>query len=210
MWRKDWILSCALLAVAVVGCGGSDSASRDDAERGQQDTSAQSQGPEAAVGEFLDAIRSGDDEKTARMLTAAARRTTSELGLVVAPPGSDTAEFEVGKAEYVSKDGARVPSKLSDLDGNAQRQTEELIWLVRREPDGWRIAGVAASMVQGEEPRVVNFEDRDAMAAMSGRPAEGPPTQPPGETGGPSPGVPGEAADLQAQGPKDPADAIRR
>jgi hypothetical protein len=170
MWRNHWILSLAVLTVGMMGCGGSDSTGQSGGN-----THAERDTPEAAVAEFLEAVRNGDDEKTARMLTAAARKTTAELGLEVAPPGSDTAQFEVGKAEYLSPSGARVACTLSDLDENSQRQTERLVWMVRREPEGWRIAGVAATVVEGEPPRAVDFENPRAMAALGGRTGSGNP-----------------------------------
>ncbi len=62
------------------------SAARDDAE-----------GPAEAVFTFLEAVRTGDDAKANEMLTQLAREKTSEIDMVVAPPGSETASFEVGE-----------------------------------------------------------------------------------------------------------------
>jgi hypothetical protein len=172
MWRTGWIVWSAILAVGVMGCGGSDQAAQAPAAGGGEaksgggagaKTAADRAGPAAAVFDFLEAVRTGDDQKAAMMLTKIARQKTAELNMEVAPPGSDTAQFKVGQVEYLSEDGARVASTWSDLDANSQRRTDEILWMVRREPQGWRIAGVAATVFEGEPPLLLNFEDPEEM-----------------------------------------------
>ena len=51
----------------------------------------------------------------------------------------------------------------TDVDADGQLKTDEAIWVVRREPEGWRIVGVAAMVFPGEPPVVLNFEDPDDM-----------------------------------------------
>ncbi len=135
MRGHGWIVCSAILATVAAGCGKSDSSAPagESAASGGAQASAPADGPAAAVAEFLGAVRSGDDAKTASMLTKLARQKTAELNMVVAPPGSDTAQFEVGQVEYRGEDGARVQSVWSDLDENSQRRTDKLIWLLRRE-----------------------------------------------------------------------------
>ena len=181
MWREHWIVWLAVVAVGVTGCGGPDETGR--GANSDRDTEMQSpvvnwnpsvagqttpaglSGPAAAVFEFHEAVRTGNDEKAASMLTATARRKIAEMDppVVVAPPGSDTAKFEVGRVEYLAEDGARVASTWSDRDEDSQRRTDELLWMVRREPEGWRIAGVAATVFEGEPPVLLNFEDPEEM-----------------------------------------------
>ena len=166
MWQKYSIVWSAIAIIAVVGCGksqqpGTGEASRMPGARSQQ--AAQLEGPAAAVFEFLNAVRSGNDDKVAQMLTVAARENTAKLNMVVAPPGSDTAEFIVGSVQYLSQDGARVASTWSDLDENSNRKTDEVLWMLRREASGWRIAGVATPVFEGEPPLLLNFEDPEDM-----------------------------------------------
>ena len=171
MWRTGWIVWSAVLAVGVMGCGGSDQSGQGPVAGGGDVQSggarggagAQQKGPAAAVFDFLEAVRTGNDEKAALMLTKLARKKTAELNMEVAPPGSDTAQFKVGKVEHLSEDGARVASTWSDIDENSQRRTDEILWMVRREPEGWRIAGVAATVFKGEPPLLLNFEDPEEM-----------------------------------------------
>jgi len=175
MLRKHWIMLLTLsvvgvVGIGVIGCGGETPGTQETPEEPADS------GPQAAVREFLDAVRNGNDHTTEQMLTRAARTTTRSLGMDVAPRGSDTAEFEIGEVEFIAEDGARVACTLSDLDKNRQRQTEKLVWMLRREPEGWRIAGVAATLVAGEPPRKLNFESLEEMRALNGQ-GQRPPAQ---------------------------------
>ena len=99
-------------------------------------------GPDQVIAEFLDAVRTGDDGKAARLLTPLARKKTSEMEMVVAPPGSETAKFQVLGVELVGDD-ARVSSDWTDLDTDGRPHTDRIVWILRKETEGWRIAGMA-------------------------------------------------------------------
>jgi hypothetical protein len=119
--------------------------------------------PRPADRQFLEAIRTGNDEVANRMLSKVARQKTAALNRSVTPPASDTAKFTVGKVDMIGDDGARVACTWTDLDPDRQPKTDEAFWIVRREVDGWRIAGVAAQIFPGEKPVLLNFEDPDDM-----------------------------------------------
>lgn len=213
MWRNHWAVLSAVLAIGMIGCGTSPEQTKTVA------------GPETAVAEFLQAVRSGNDAKTSQMLTTAARETTAALGMPLTPSGSDTAEFKVGAVEYVGEDGARVACTLSDLDENLQRQSQELVWMVRREAEGWRIAGVAIPLGDGQPPRALNFESREDMAQLGGGAAATSP-EPQAQTQGQPQTQPQAQAQPQtqpqaqvqvqpqtqpqAQRPENPPDSLRR
>lgn len=146
----------AALLAGLVGCG---------AEEGEVKAPAPAEmpGPEVTVFNFLEAVRTGDDATAADMLTPLARQKTEELDMVVAPPGSDTASFEVGEVELVAKDGAHVSSSWTDLDELGEPRTDSIVWMVRREFDGWRIAGMATKLFEDELPLFLNFEDPEDM-----------------------------------------------
>ena len=121
--------------------------------------SQKADGPDRAVFDFLEAVRTGNDDKAAKMLTPLARQKVAEQHLVVAPQGTDTARFEVGAVQLLPPDGARVTVKWSDLDESGKRRTDEVMWMLRRVDEGWRVAGVAAPVFEGEPPLLLNFED---------------------------------------------------
>ena len=122
-----------------------------------------SDSPAGAVHDFLEAVRSGNDEKTRQMLTPLARQKVAEHHMNVAPPSRDSAHFEVGEVQMVGEDGARVTVKWTDLDEDGHPSSYETLWMVRHESEGWRIAGVAAPVFEGQPPLVLNFEDPEDM-----------------------------------------------
>jgi hypothetical protein len=118
--------------------------------------------PQATVQVFLEAVRTGNDEQAAAMISTLARQKTAALGGIT-PPASDTAKFTIGKVEFIGEDGARVGSVWTDVDEEGQSHSDEAVWVLRKEADGWRVAGVAAMVFPGEEPLLLNFEDPDDM-----------------------------------------------
>jgi hypothetical protein len=56
-----------------------------------------------------------------------------------------------------------VSSLWTDLDENGEAQTDEALWVLRKEAEGWRVAGVAATVFDGEPPLLLNFEDPEEM-----------------------------------------------
>jgi len=121
--------------------------------------------PDQAVYDFLEAVRTGNDQKAAEMLSPLARQKTAEKQMVVAPPGSPTAKFTVGKVKYKPDDseGAYVTCTWSDVDDQGNARSDEIVWGVRHEPEGWRIVGMVLQVLPNEEPLVLNFEDPDDM-----------------------------------------------
>ena len=112
-----------------------------------------------AVTRFLEA---GADRKRSAghaNVSATARSKLSQLGNSITPQASDTARFVVGKVEHVAEDGARVACDWTDLDDNGKPETRHALWVVRREPEGWRVVGMAATVFEGEPPLLLNFED---------------------------------------------------
>jgi len=154
------MLLLALLSVAGFGCGGSNGdSSPAPSDGGSGETSAATKAPKleppaAAVAEFLDAVRVGDDGKAASMFTPAARTQVAQLGYQVAPTKSDTATFAVGEVEYLKGGGARVAASWTDYG-----KTDEMLWMLRSGTEGWRIAGMAAVVFPGEPPLLLDFEN---------------------------------------------------
>lgn len=171
---RYWMLLVVILPVGLAGCGNSgDPANRpaatDQAAQGDEGTGEQAQAapqlsePAAALYAFLEAVRTGDDQKADSMLTALARKKTAEMNMVVAPPGSDTARFEVGKVDYLPEDRASVVCTWTDRDDSGKPRTDEITWVLRKEPEGWRIGGMVATMFSDRPPTFLNFEDPEDM-----------------------------------------------
>jgi hypothetical protein len=173
MRKVHWLAISALLAVVVSGCGKpvdtgvSATTSNSNKDAVKTDAVAKSDeklsGPAAAIHEFLEALRTGNDEKASKMLSSMARKKTAALNRSVTPPASDTARFTIGKVDYVNEDGARVACTWTDVDETGQPRTDEAVWVLRREEGAWHVAGVAAIIFPGEPPLLLNFEDPDDM-----------------------------------------------
>jgi hypothetical protein len=154
-------ISAALLA-AMIGCGQSSQSGGNAATTQTKPTGT----PSDAVATFLEAVRTGNDAQAASMLTPLARQKTSEKNMVVAPPGSATAKFKVGNYEFITpeKDAAHVWCTWTDvMDAEGHTRSDDIIWALRLETDGWRIAGMILKVFPDQPPLVMNFEDPDDM-----------------------------------------------
>ncbi len=170
-----WMTLATLTIISVWGCTKPDQQSAPPSTTSPQDNARSTfnstpanvaglAGPAAAVYQFLDAVRTGNDDKAANMLSALAREKAAAWNRNVTPPASDTARFTIGKVEYLGEDGARVASTWTDLDEDGQLNSDNAIWVLRKEAQGWRIVGVAATVFPGEPPLLLNFEDPEEMA----------------------------------------------
>lgn len=195
------VLGCVLIAMSV-GCG--KSAQNGQAAKNQPSSKSTAEaakltGPAAALHEFLEGVRTGDDERVSAMLSKIAREKTAALNQNVTPPASDTAKFSIGKVKYVGEDGAQVESSWTDMDMNGEPNTDDTIWVLRKEDAGWRIAGVAIEVFPGEASLLLNFEDPEDMFRKLQWAREEYRRR-----------MNGETADLQAQGEKNTEEPIRR
>jgi hypothetical protein len=160
---KRWFLAGFL--VVALGCGQSNPPAADGGGAGASQTKTNGT-PSDAVAVFLEAVRTGNDQQAAAMLTPLARQKTAEKDMVVAPPGSATAKFKVGNFEFITpeKNAAHVWCSWSDvIDDQGHTRTDDIIWALRLEPDGWRIAGMVLKIYADQPPLVLNFEDPDDM-----------------------------------------------
>jgi len=161
MLRASGLVFLPLVLGVVAGCTGCGSDDPAAPEAVAAVSSESKAGPDVAVFDFLKAVQTGDDKKAADMLTKLAREKTAEMEMVVAPPGSETASFEVGQVELLEDKGAYVSSTWTDVGEDGQPHSDQIVWLVRSEPEGWRIAGMVTKLF--ESKLVLNFEDPQDM-----------------------------------------------
>jgi len=161
MYGRGWIIAMAV-GVFAVGCGKTNE-SGDAVKLGNpgastaetsQDVALPSEPREVVIG-FLDAMCEGDGDMVMRLLTTKARTNTAGANLAVA---SDTAKYEVSEAQLLDDSVAHVECRWSDLDGDMRA-----IWALRKEPEGWRIGGVAPFFFEGEDPVLFDFENPEEM-----------------------------------------------
>jgi len=121
----------------------------------------------ATVTTFLDAIKRGDEQSAKAMLTKLARAKTEEMGISVAPPVSSSATYSIRDCERIkdAEDLVHVATTWTDTDGDGFTSTENVIWAVRLEPEGWRVVGMATLVFDDMPPLLLNFEDPEDMIA---------------------------------------------
>lgn len=121
--------------------------------------------PKTAVESFLAALRDGDKTLTSKLLTQKARQETRKHNLAIDPVGATGAKFEVGETIYITseKRGAHVESHWFDVDPQGKAVSYEIVWIMRRESGGWRVAGMATELFAGEPPLVLPFENPAEM-----------------------------------------------
>jgi hypothetical protein len=125
------------------------------------------------------------------MLTEIARKKTAEMDLLVAPPGSPTAKFQIGETEVIENQVAHVATTWIDIGEDGKPQANEFVWALRRQSEGWRVAGVAVQMFPNQLPLLLDFEDpadmlrKQQMAeAEARRQMQGPANTAPNMAGG--------------------------
>ena len=181
-----------------------DAASSGSGKTGSANPPKDLDSPEGVVFRFLDAVRKGNDRQSAAMLSELARKGYKELKIPALPPPSGTTRFEIGRVEYPGKDLARVAAKWIDVVERGHEHSDQMTWTLRKEAEGWRIVGLAATVFQGEPPLMLDFESpakvletldvmRREVARTMQQPAAGPkpPAKPAAEKAPAAPAEPG-------------------
>jgi len=126
------------------------------------ESSLEEASPQLIVQNFLAALQLGDDSEISNLLTTKAKEETEKHDLVVRSPGSPNATFEVGGVEMVSG-GAYVTSLWTEPGNDGLIHQFDIIWILRQQQDGWRIAGMATGDAANEAPTYLNFEEPEEM-----------------------------------------------
>lgn len=121
--------------------------------------------PQEAIHEFMMAYKVGDEAKAAALLTEKSRQETARTGKSVSPPVSPNMQFKVGEVNYPSeaKDAAHVACYISEVGPEGEKIESDIVWFLRKETKGWRVAGIAMKPFPDLEAVLYNFEDQDDM-----------------------------------------------
>jgi len=156
--------------------------------------------PEQVMTVFLQAWRTGDSPTMDSLLTTKAREELTRHDVHVDPLSSPNAVYEVEPARLLPNDPnlAHVNSKWTEQMQNEQGQPVQesygIVWALRRQANGWRVAGMQMELIPGQLQHV-DFEDPAAMlqkmadASASVNPPAAAPSAAPTQTGiAPPPG----------------------
>jgi len=116
--------------------------------------------PDQVLTVFLNALRSGDSPTTESLLTAKAREELAKHSLSVDVQSSPSSTYQVRPGEGVAGDpnGAHVSSVWTEKFDDGE-ETYEIVWALRRQNEGWRVAGMAMQLLPGQAMQFLNFED---------------------------------------------------
>ena len=178
MKNAIWISAAAFVLVTFVGCGskdkgGSTAGPGKETEQPVSQAAAEAPAPvtvlagtpEEAVNSFLSALQTGDEKAAAALLTTKALEETAAHDMVVEPPGAPNATYTVGRVQHPDNnpDAAYVSCIWSEKRPDGQQESYEVVWVMRREVIGWRVAGMATQLADEEDPVFLDFEDLEAM-----------------------------------------------
>lgn len=150
-----WIV---VTAIAAAGCGSAQPASESAANEASSTTQNPTDGrkPDEVVRIFFEGLRSGDEAKIHQMLTAKARAND------LINPEPRNASFQIGEVRYVNDVIAHVPSVWTFFDESGQKiGTDDAIWALRLEPEGWRIAGTMMQVPDLRKMVALDFENKE-------------------------------------------------
>ena len=164
-----------------VGCGGTTNSSTASKSSGSSATSGtensvssvqvvpgQGTEPGQCVAIFLDSLRSGDEESANGVLTAKAREELAKTPYEMQPLGTPEGAFEVGRVgyPYEEKDIALVECQWTEPSAPGEPPlTMDIVCEVRKETEGWRIAGLVVTSPGSEETLVLDFENANSLQA---------------------------------------------
>ena len=176
-----WMIHLSAILCLLVGCSDSPQAPQGNATNSPSsqgdlagsvdlaDTTAslESAGnrPDQVVSQFYQALRSGNSDSIEALLTDKAREETAKSGLAIQSQTSASLAYDIGETDYVTEnlDGAHVMSLWAEPDANGELVSTEVIWVLRKQHDGWKISGMATAVADGELPLLFNFENPEDM-----------------------------------------------
>ena len=134
--------------------------------------------PEGIVQAFLEASRGGKDDYAAQLLSEKAQDAAERAGLVLDPPGTPSMKFTLGAVEFPVEEplAAYVTSRWQETEGDGQ-ESFEVVWILRKQATGWRIAGMASREDAQATPTLINFEDVNDLSRIKNEVAGEPLTE---------------------------------
>ena len=160
-----WVLMLGVASLGVSGCGKSDDAAPVAA------APAKPAQPQDVLQQFLTAVKAGQKEVAENLLTTTAREKTAAEGIGIGDlgGGSATMTFEIQGVQLLqmpdNKEAAHVSCVFSEKQEDGKVETHNIIWALRKEVQGWRVAGMAWTPFAGEPPIFMDFENPADMIA---------------------------------------------
>jgi hypothetical protein len=141
--------------------------------------------PEQVVTAFLQALRTGDSATAESLLTGKARVELAKHQVHVDVQSAPSATYLVEQAQYfanqpaVANVNSQWTEKYEDEQGQPKEEKYVIVWGLRQQPEGWRVAGMQMELIPGQ-PQLLDFENpsdmlkkkEEAMAALQAAEAQ--------------------------------------
>ncbi len=120
--------------------------------------------PRQAVYDFLVSVKTGDHETATALLTTGAQQEAWKNGLAISGDGFPDAQFSISESQLLENQEAHVMTVWQNEREAGVQKSFECVWLLRQEPHGWCIHGMATRL-EVEPPQVLelNFENQAEM-----------------------------------------------
>jgi hypothetical protein len=120
--------------------------------------------PDQVITVFLNALRTGDSPTTESLLTAKAREELTKHSMSVDVQSAPNAIYEIRAAQILADNsgGAHVSSLWTEKFDNGD-ETYEIVWVLRHQPEGWRVAGMMMQLLPEQQAQFLNFENPEDM-----------------------------------------------
>ena len=111
-----------------------------------------------AAADFLDAVLKGDTGRASARLTPQAMQRIIASGKQFAPPGLETATFQIGNVRAPAQGQAIVQCVLTDASVGDAPRSEEMCCLMRLVENDWRVSGIAYGTGPNQPWMLSDFE----------------------------------------------------
>jgi hypothetical protein len=129
--------------------------------------------PRAVCQRFLESLQSGNRIAAENLLTRKALQVTGKAGLVLEPLSGPNSQFDVREPQYatIKNEVAYVDCEITDLDEKSD-STFTVSWIVKKQNDHWRIAGLLMALEEGTPNKMFSFENPNDVEEIKLRAAD--------------------------------------
>lgn len=162
-------LAGSLLVVGLlsIGCqpASSDKKEAPKASSGTATSAVRHSDPGKLTQDFLAALFAGDTKRAMAMMTEKAQAASQQAGIEMEAPGSKQATFKITEQATMEGDtnAAQVWTVITDTNEKGEAEPYDIVWLLKRDAQGWAISGMATVLFQHEF--VIDFEDANDVLA---------------------------------------------
>jgi hypothetical protein len=121
--------------------------------------------PEEVCQAFLELLARGEDYAARRLLTEAAMIGTARAGLDLDAPGDENTSWSVLPARYATESAGVAQVDCLFRQAGNQDDAVPLTWMLRREPNGWKVFGMITRDANGH-PDLLSFENSADLARI--------------------------------------------